>query len=263
MSYLVLDIETVPDLKLWQPPKVEESPPENADPDIKPAKKSRAKKPPKSPEDVFPPLYAHKVVAVGFTQLDDDLGVQAIGCVGTQTYGDNERELLRALSGYAANINPVLVTFAGRTFDVPVLNLRAMHHGVPQAWYTRSHRHRYGDDHVDVFDQLTEFGAVQRTGFGLDPMCALIGLPTKGDMNGSKVAAMIAEGKAAQVEGYCTCDTVKAAFLLMRIRLLRGAISLAQYQAAARALLERCAEMGLGGITFGANPTLLLLQEAA
>jgi predicted PolB exonuclease-like 3'-5' exonuclease len=265
MSYLVLDIETVPDLKLWQPPKPEVvvEPLAEPAPDIQPTKKSRAKKPPKppkAPEDVFAPLYAHKIVAIGFTQLDDDLNVQAIGCVGTRTFGDNETDLLRAFSGYAERMQPTLVTFAGRTFDIPVINLRAMHRGVSQGWYTGNHRHRYGDDHIDVFDQLTEHGAVQRAGFGLDPMCALIGLPGKGsEVNGSKVAGLMAAGQAAKVEEYCSSDTVKTAFLMMRIKLLRGLITIERYREVAQELFQKCIDMRLMGVTFGANPQLLLL----
>ena len=263
MSYLVLDIETVPDLKLWQPPKVEapEEPPAAPAPDIQPAKKSRAKKPPKAPEDVFPPLYAHKIVAIGFTQLTDDLEVESIGCVGTRTFGDNETDLLRAFSGYADRLKPTLVTYAGRTFDIPVINLRAIHRGVPQGWYTGNHRHRYGDEHIDVFDQLTEHGAVQRAGFSLDTMSTVIGLPGKGEMDGSKVKAMMAAGQAALVEAYCSCDTVRTAFLMMRIKLLRGLITIERYREAASTLFQKCIEMQLNAVTFGANPPLLLLAD--
>ena len=47
-GYLVLDIETVPDVSRWQPPPVEEGRPQHA----------------------FPPTWAHRVVVIGALWLD-------------------------------------------------------------------------------------------------------------------------------------------------------------------------------------------------
>jgi predicted PolB exonuclease-like 3'-5' exonuclease len=277
MPTLIFDIETVPDYTLWTPPEPPPAPaPEPpataeangvAQPDIQPAKKSRSrKKAPATPaedKEPFPPLYACKPVAIGYVLLDDNLAMTAGGCLGTSSYGLEERRMLTDWADLIGNTNgATLVTYNGRAFDVPVLALRAFRWGLPQHWYTKDVRYRYGEDsHVDLCDTLTEFGAVQKKGFSLDAMATVIGLPTKCEANGGKVLDMFKNGQIQQLESYCLTDAVKTAFIYMRYLLMRGRIGLADYQRAAKALLDTCVAANMHGVAFGCDPKRLLLQD--
>lgn len=287
MSYLVFDIETVPDLSVWTPPAPEAAPANPAPPPgqgtlalvpvvptdggivIPPigttaGKKSRSRKKPVDPnappKDVFPPLYAHRVIAIGYVWLDENFTVKQIGCVGTRAFGDDEAKLLTGWDSFVNQERPTVVTFAGRGFEIPVLGLRALRHGVAQGWADNDYRYRYGDRHLDLFDLFTEHGLVPRTGYSLDMFSQLIGLPGKNGVDGSKVNALFMRGEIATIEGYCACDAVRETFLLLRYLLMRGRLTREQYQAAAKTLLELSAAQQLGGITFGVDLKRLLLE---
>ncbi len=244
MSYLVFDIETVPDKTLWTPEP--------------PKPRSRKK------TDEFPPLYAHRPIAIGFMVLaDDTYEILHFGVVGTTTYGDDEAALIAAWSGWVQQLTPTLVSFNGRAFDIAVLQLRSIKHGVSLGWHNKDYRNRYGEQHIDLFEQVTSFGMVGRSGFSLSNMSALIGLPPKGENDGSKVAGLFAEGKAAEIEAYCGQDVVRSAFLFLRYQLMRGRLSIDAYRGVATSLIELCTARGMHGVLFGADMNRLLLQADA
>lgn len=236
MPFIVFDIETVPDDALWKP-----APP-----------KPRARK-----KDDFAPLYAHRPIVIGFGIFDDALNCGYIGV----TAGDDEVKLISDFTGWLAGQDATIVTFNGRGFDVPVLGLRALRHGIPQLFNTVGHRKRYTEDkHLDLFDALTEYGALGRGGFSLDVLTQVIGLGGKNGMDGSMVAGMYARGEIEKIKGYCACDVGRTAFLLFRYLLMRGRIGIDQYRAAAAGLFAKCVEMGLTGVTFAADQKRLLLE---
>lgn len=251
MPFLIFDIETVPDLTLWTPAGA--APPT----DIAPKRKPRARK-----TDEFPPLYAHRPIAVGFVHLDDNLDVLNMGVAGTTNFGDDERALLLAWNAFADNNPSTLVSFNGRAFDMPVLSLRALRWGVSQGWYGGDYRKRYDEEHIDLFDQLTEFGLVGRSGFSLDTFSQIIGLPAKGGMDGSKVAGLFAAGEAKKIEAYCLVDVAKTTFLFMRYQLMRGRITIDRYRTQATRFMHACSNAGLdGAIAFGGDTKRLFLEE--
>lgn len=307
MSFLVFDIETIPDLSLWTPPPVAAlAPPDPAVPlpgqlglpgapppptlqsvpptgtittapspgfsiQIPPvgqrkARKPRATKPKANGEpakEPFAPLYAHRVIAIGWVWLELDAGQAALkgmGCVGTSTFKDDEAALITGWNDFVRKEQPTIVSFVGRTFDVPVLGLRAMRHGISQSWADDGYRKRYGDHHVDLFDVLTEYGALPRTGYSLGALSTVLGLPDKGELVGGSVSGMYQRGEIAKIEAYCCSDAVRTAFLLLRYRLMRGWMSVEQYRVGARALLEQAAAMNLGNLTLGIDTKRLLLE---
>lgn len=235
MSYLVFDIETVPDSNLWKP-----EPP-----------KPRARK-----KDEFPPLYAHRPIVIGFALFDDDLKLQHLDAVAS----DDEAKLISDFTNWLAQMPATLVTFNGRGFDVPVLGLRAMRLGLSQLYNTAAHRKRYSEEHhLDLMEVLTEFGSLGRSGYSLDALTRVIGLGGKNGVDGSMVAGMYAQGQIEKIRGYCICDVGRQSFLMLRYLLLRGRITIEQYREAATALWQVCVDRQLGGITFAADTKTLLL----
>jgi len=161
-EYLVLDIETIPDVERWKRPDVT---PDTARPE-------RAQ---------FPPTWAHRVVVIGCLWLDHGYRLKRLGVVGDPTGGEGtpdqrERALLEDFSRFVGRARPVLVTYNGRSFDLPVIALRALCHGVSLGWYYRERnvRYRYSEEgHLDLCDWLADHGAT-RSG-SLDAVARLIG----------------------------------------------------------------------------------------
>lgn len=271
-TYLIFDIETVPDLTLWTPPPVvEEAPPETppppptteAAPTEKP-KRSRAKKepaPPKEPKEPFAPLYAHRPIAIGYVWLDESFGLKSFGCIGTSSYKDDEKKLLTDWNAFVARERPVLITWNGRTFDVPVIALRCFRWGVPQIWSDKEYRYRYGDQHIDLFDVLTDYGSMPRTGFHLDDLCKILGLPTKDGVDGSKVHGLFKQGQIETIETYCLTDALKTAYAALRFFLLRGRVSVELYNEACANLHNACrATPNLQAFAAATNGARLIIQ---
>ncbi len=220
-GYLVLDIETIPDERVWSRPA---SSPENS------ARTAQNGQP-------FPPTYAHQVVVVGALALDEGYRAESLALVGA---GKTEAGILDELSHIIDADRPVLVTYNGRAFDLPVIALRSLHHGVQQPWYYEDTnvRHRYKEDgHIDLCDWLADHGAT-RSG-SLDALARLIGLPGKLGVDGSQIAGMYAAGQLEQIEHYCLADVAQTALLFLRFRLLQGVIDRDAYRDIVAALADQ------------------------
>lgn len=287
-TYLVMDIETVPDLTVWQPASLGNQI-EKIEMDSKPTKPSleflaivveriqnnvpvhaddiekasdiarRAKldddlsktlaphvvvKPPPAAE--FAPLHAQTPVAIGCVWLGSDMMVKKIGCLrvdSTLPLLEGEEKMLHEWNEFMSRERPTIVTWNGRSFDMPVLALRSFRHGINLAWYygNKDYRYRYSEDkHADLMDAMADYGAVRF--LKLDAVAQLTGCPGKhGDMDGSKVHGMYLEGKIEEIANYCTSDTLQTAFVFLRWRLTKGRIDLQKYQEAVQSLLSTMA----------------------
>lgn len=206
-GYLVLDIETVPDTTLWRCPEV-----------------------PAGAERPFPPTYAHRVIVVGCLWLDADYRMRKLGILGE---GGDEPTVLQAFSRFVDDRRPALVTYNGRTFDLPVLALRSLHCGIAMGWYyqERGLRYRYSEEgHIDLCDWLADHGAARSS--SLDAMARLIGLPGKIGCDGSQIEGMYGAGELGRIQDYCLADVAQTALLFLRFRLLQGVLDSAGYRAA-------------------------------
>lgn len=143
---------------------------------------------------------------------------------------------------------PTLVTFNGRTFDLPLLELAAFRYGVGvPAWYAETARsfeqprNRFNQAaHFDLQELLTNFGATRVTG-GLNLVAALLGKPGKMDVQGCMVQDLYEAGRLAEIADYCRCDVLDTYFVFLRGCVLLGRITLDREQeliAATRTWLE-------------------------
>jgi predicted PolB exonuclease-like 3'-5' exonuclease len=217
-EYLVLDIETIPDTERWHRPEE----PQTA---------------------VFPPTWAHRIVCIGCLWLDHGYRLKRVGVVGDAQGGEGtpdqrERALLEDFSRFVGRARPVLVTYNGRSFDLPVIALRSLCHAVSLGWYYREKnvRYRYSEEgHLDLCDWLADHGAT-RSG-SLDAVARLIGLPGKVGVDGSQVEGLYLAGQLDAIQRYCLADVAQTAFLFLRFRLLQGMLPPDEYRAAATALI--------------------------
>jgi 3'-5' exonuclease len=126
-----------------------------------------------------------------------------------------------------------LVSFNGRRFDLPVLEIAALRHGcVIPRYFGDGYRDRHADErHYDLYDFLTNRGAYGVRG-GFDLLAQLIGLPGKGAVDGAQVQGLWEAGRLADIEAYCRRDVIQTYFLFLRLELIRGRITRARYDAA-------------------------------
>ncbi|KKL49608.1 hypothetical protein LCGC14_2313820 [marine sediment metagenome] len=204
---LVLDLETKPNeiIRLWE----------------------------KRGDNDFPPPIFHEVVCAGWAELDDGFKLQGMGVLGLNEI--TEKEALRELVS-KIDQDTLVVTFAGRRFDMPVITYRCLKYGVPTVWdKSGDFRNRYRfAGHFDLQDHLMHNGASDR--LKLDHASALLGLPGKMDTLGVEVHALVARNRWLALGTYCTTDVVQTMVLFVRYAHLMGLATAAEVNQSLKSL---------------------------
>ena len=191
--------------------------------------------------DDFPKILFHKVVAISYLlakPVDGPDGRYFTVDI-LKTGGDlssTEKELLTGFWQFIEKSKPRLVTFNGRGFDLPVAKYRALKHGISAPWFAQgegkwdNYSGRYSVDwHCDLMDALADFGASKAC--KLSEICALLGVPSKLGIDGSKVKEYVEAGRLAEVRNYCETDVLATYLVFLRFALFRGELSPAGFDA--------------------------------
>lgn len=135
--------------------------------------------------------------------------------------------------GWDVYHQPQWVTFNGRSFDVPLMELAAFRYGISlPKWFKsdgyRTPRNRYNSDaHLDLQDVLTNYGAARCNG-GLNLVAQLLGKPGKVGLTGDKVQQQHDDGNKKAISDYCRCDVLDTYFVFLRTQVLMGKATLQQ-----------------------------------
>jgi DNA polymerase elongation subunit (family B) len=100
-----------------------------------------------------------------------------------------------------------IVTFNGRAFDCPFIIVRSAVNKVKPTRDLMPYRYSNNGTHIDLFDQLTFYGAAKRK-FPLDMWCRTFGIPSpKADgITGSDVKNLFQSGRHIDIARYCAGD---------------------------------------------------------
>jgi predicted PolB exonuclease-like 3'-5' exonuclease len=139
--------------------------------------------------------------------------------------------------GWEAYGRPTLVSFNGRTFDLPLLELAAFRYGIAlPGWMDTSKpsyqqpRNRYNPAaHLDLLDVLTNFGATRFSG-GLNLAATVLGKPGKMSVQGHMVQDLHEQNRHREISDYCRCDVLDTFFVFLRSAVLMGMLPLAREQ---------------------------------
>ena len=243
MNTLVFDIETVPDVEFGRKLFGLEG---LSDDEVGKAMQAKARQ--DSGSD-FLPHDQHRIVAISCAfRSREGFRVWSLGDESA-----TERELVLRFFDGIEKFTPELVSWNGGGFDLPVLNYRALIHGVTAAKYWdwgdddrefkfNSYLGRYHTRHLDLMDVLAMYQP--RATAGLDTMARLCGFPGKLGMNGSEVHAAVAAGKLDEVRRYCETDVMNTYLVYLRFRLMRGELTAGEYAKEVSLARERIATIG-------------------
>ena len=184
----------------------------------------------------FLPLHLHRVVAIGCA-FRDDAGFR-VRCLGSTD--DTEARLIADFFRLIERYVPQLVSWNGGGFDLPVLQYRALIHGVAARRYWdqgeddrdlrfNNYVNRYHMRHIDLMDVLSHFQV--RAAAPLDEVARLAGFAGKLGMDGSRVWDAYCDGQIERIRAYCQTDVVNTYLLHCRFRKMRGQLDEAQYAA--------------------------------
>ncbi|WP_123401828.1 3'-5' exonuclease [Inmirania thermothiophila] len=184
----------------------------------------------------FLPHHLQRVVAIAAVLRHE--GQVRVWALGGPEAG--EAELIRRFFDGIERYAPVLVSWNGSGFDLPVLHYRALVHGVqaPRYWDTgeddqsfrwNNYLSRYHQRHTDLMDVLGAYQA--RAGAPLDEVAVLLGLPGKMGMRGGDVWGAWLAGEIGAIRDYCETDALNTYLVYLRFELLRGRLDPAGYEA--------------------------------
>jgi predicted PolB exonuclease-like 3'-5' exonuclease len=143
----------------------------------------------------------------------------------------DEAELIQRFFDGIDKYTPVIVSWNGGGFDLPVLHYRALKHGVAAAryWETgdddqafrwNNYLSRFHARHTDLMDVLSGYQA--RAVAPLDEIAVMLGLPGKMGMSGAKVWDAWQAGEIAAIRNYCETDVLNTWLVYLRWELTRG-----------------------------------------
>lgn len=171
----------------------------------------------------FIPVTFQIPVAVCVARVGADFSLQAVACLDSPLYRPKEivKKFWLGLSFYTRT---KIVTFNGRSFDLPLLELAAFRYGFPARDYFARGRNRFNGD-LDLFDWMTNFGACRGFAGGLDLLAKMLGKPGKMEVSGDQVYEMYRAGRYQDINDYCMFDTLDTYFVFLRTRILTGDIT--------------------------------------
>jgi predicted PolB exonuclease-like 3'-5' exonuclease len=193
----------------------------------------------------FLPVTFQVPVAVCVLRVATDLTPLGLACLDAPHFRTSEivRQFWRGVAHYTG---ARLVTFNGRGFDLPLMELAAFDHGCQARDYFQRSRNRFQGNHLDLMDWLSNYGAcrmagglsmlAQRSAGGNPPGCGKL------DVAGEQVYEMHRAGKLQEINDYCMFDTIDTFFVFLRTRVLTGDLKGEEERA-----LARRARLWLGG----------------
>jgi predicted PolB exonuclease-like 3'-5' exonuclease len=219
-AFLVLDTESVPDGRLLARVKYSDDSLTPEEAIIHAQAEARERSPVGS--DFIAVTFQYPV-AVCVLRVGADFLPQRVTCLDTPQFRPGE--IVKQFWDGVGRLQARLVTFNGRCFDMPLLELAAFRYGCSLRGYVHRSRNRFSGDHLDLMDWLSNNGAYRLTG-GLNLLSKLLGKPGKMGISGEQVYEMHRAGRLQEINDYCMFDTIDTYFVFLRTRVLNGDLSL-------------------------------------
>ncbi len=242
MNILVFDIETVPDIasgrRLLDLEGLDDA-------DVAQVMFSQRRQETGGSE--FLKHYMHKVVAISVVlRSANKLAVWSLGEVDS-----DEKDIIQRFHDGVDKYTPILISWNGRGFDLPVLHYRTLYHGITAAryWETggddqsfkwNNYLNRFHERHTDLMDVLS--GYEGRATAPLTDIATLLGYPGKMGMSGDKVWDTYKAGDINGIRNYCETDVLNTYLVYLRYELMRGNKTQQGYDSECQRLRDYLAE---------------------
>ena len=229
MNIFVFDIETIPDVEAGR--SIYEL--ENTD-DSNVANIMFHKRRQQAGTD-FLRLHLHKIVAISVVlRTADQFRVWSLG-----TEQSDEKEIIERFFNGIDKYVPTIVSWNGKSFDLPVLHYRSLKHGINCQRYwemgendpsfkSNNYISRYHKRHTDLMDLIA--GYEPRAYAPLDEIATMLGFPGKMGMSGAKVWDNYQAGDISGIRDYCETDVLNTYLVYLRFQLMNGKLLEQEYQ---------------------------------
>ncbi len=225
IKYLVFDIESVPDgrlIKMVRNPG-EDIPEEEA---VNAFRKELLEN--SDGMSDFIPVTFHYPVSICVAKVRNDFTLAEVVSLDAPQHRPREMVRLFWLGAEKLYSEASLVTFNGRGFDIPLLELMAFRYGFTVKRHMKDKfgtRFRFGTRHIDLHDWLSNYNAIRMNG-GLNLLAKVLGKPGKTETSGDQVHEMFRQGKMKEINDYCVQDVLDTYFVFLRTRVLLGELGI-------------------------------------
>ena len=176
--------------------------------------------------------HLQKVVTISAVlRIGERLRVDSFG-----TADSKEAEIIQQFFKTIQHYTPMLVSWNGGGFDLPVLHYRALKHGIQAERYWNIHGNfrfdnylnRFHERHTDLMDVLAAYQP--RAYASLDDIATMLGFPGKLGMSGDKVwETYLQEGGIQKIRDYCETDVLNTYLIFLRFELIRSHLNETEY----------------------------------
>ncbi len=180
----------------------------------------------------FPRQPFHRVISVSILIADivksNNYEYYEIIKLGTISSLDNaESDIISKFFDCLFKYTPRIVSYNGRTFDIPVMKYRAMKYGISieklfkagDKWNNYTQRYSLYW-HCDLLEALSDFGASARC--KMNEVCSILGIPGKIGIDGSKVTELYDQNLLKTIDDYCETDVLNTYLIYLNYALLSG-----------------------------------------
>ena len=229
IKYLVFDVESVPDPVLIKKVRY---PDEDLDERQVVEKYRQEIMEASNGASEFIPVTFQYPVSVTVAKVREDFTFSDVVCLDDPHFRPGELTRLFWLGVESLYSKASLVTFNGRGFDIPLLELMAYRYGITAKRHFKDKfagRYRFGTKHIDLQDWMTNYNAIRMNG-GLNLLAKVIGKPGKMSTTGDKVYDLFLEGKLREINDYCVHDVLDTYFVFLRSRVMLGELTIEREQ---------------------------------
>ncbi|MGY0398616.1 MAG: 3'-5' exonuclease [Ostreibacterium sp.] len=179
--------------------------------------------------------HLHKIVAISAcVYIGGKHKVASLGEVE-----DSEKILIEKFFNLIEHYRPILVSWNGNGFDLPVLHYRSLFYGIsaPAYWDVGhfDHNHKWSNylsrfqwQHIDIMDVISGYQA--RAVASLNDVAKLCGFPGKLATDGAAVLALYQANNIKAIRDYCETDVLNTYLVYLRFELMRGLLTANQYE---------------------------------
>jgi len=183
----------------------------------------------------FLKLHLHKIVAISVVlRTSDQFRVWSLGYEQS-----DEKEIIERFFNGIDKYVPTIVSWNGKSFDMPVLHYRALKHGVncqrywelgdtDQSFKGNNYISRYHHRHTDLMDLIAGYNPQAYA--PLEEIATILGFPGKMGMSGEKVWDAYQQGNVVGIRNYCETDVLNTYLIYLRFRLMTGQLLEQEYQ---------------------------------
>lgn len=225
VKYLIFDVESVPDGKLI---KLVKFPDEDIDEKEAIARFQGEVLESTGGSSEFIPVTFQYPVSICVAKVRGDFTLMDIVSLDEPKFRTMDMVKLFWLGVEELYSHASLVTFNGRGFDIPLLELMAYRYGFAAKRHLKDKfagRYRFGTKHIDLQDWISNYNAIRVNG-GLNMLSKIIGKPGKMNTKGDEVYSMFLDNKIKEINEYCIHDVLDTYFVFLRTRVMLGELTI-------------------------------------